>query len=101
MLPHILTLAGRYPNLAIAIDHAAKPNIAAGEWQPWADNMARLASDTQAMCKLSGWMTEAGVDPQPGALLPYAAHVLERFGALRVVWGSDWPVPALACSCAQ
>jgi len=100
-LPHILTLAGRYPDLIIVIDHAAKPNIAAGEWQPWADGMARLATDTQALCKLSGLMTEAGPAPQPGALRPYAAHVLTCFGPLRVLWGSDWPVLALAGSYQQ
>ena len=100
-LPHILTLAGRYPQLAIVIDHAAKPNIAADEWQPWADNMARLANDTQAMCKLSGLMTEAGPDPKPGAVRPYAAHVLRCFGVLRVLWGSDWPTLELACSYRQ
>jgi L-fuconolactonase len=100
-LPHVLTLAGRYPHLAIVIDHAAKPNIAADEWQPWADNMARLANDTQAMCKLSGLMTEAGPEPKPGAQRPYAAHVLSCFGALRVLWGSDWPVLTLACSYRQ
>lgn len=100
-LPHILTLAGRYPNLTIVIDHAAKPNIAAGEWQPWADGMARLATNTQALCKLSGLMTEAGPAPQPGALRPYAAHVLASFGPLRVLWGSDWPVLALAGSYQQ
>jgi L-fuconolactonase len=100
-LPHVLTLAGCYPNLTIVIDHAAKPNIAAGEWQPWADGMARLATDTQALCKLSGLMTEAGSVPQPGALRPYAAHVLRCFGPLRVLWGSDWPVLALAGSYQQ
>jgi L-fuconolactonase len=100
-LPHVLTLAARYPHLAIVIDHAAKPTIATGQWQPWADNMARLANDTQAMCKLSGLMTEAGPDPQPSALRPYAAHVLKCFGPLRVLWGSDWPVLELAGSYRQ
>ena len=41
-LGHILTLARRYPGLRIVIDHAGKPDIAAGEWQPWADGMAQL-----------------------------------------------------------
>ncbi|MBC7609576.1 MAG: amidohydrolase family protein [Polaromonas sp.] len=100
-LPHILTLAGRYPNLVIVIDHAAKPNIAAGEWQPWADGMAQIAKQTQAMCKLSGLMTEAGPDPKLDVLQPYAAHVLQCFGAARLVWGSDWPVLELACSYAD
>jgi L-fuconolactonase len=98
-LPHVLTLAARHPDLRMVIDHCAKPDIAAGEWQPWADGMARIANETQAMCKLSGLMTEAG--PQPGAVRRWGEHVLQSFGADRVVWGSDWPVLELAASYAQ
>jgi len=100
-LAHILTLADRHPGLRIVIDHAGKPAIAAGEWQPWADGMARLASQTGACCKLSGLLTEAGPTPAPGAVQPWAAHVLDCFGADRLVWGSDWPVLELAGSYAQ
>ncbi|ABE44140.1 amidohydrolase family protein [Polaromonas sp. JS666] len=100
-LPHILTLALRYPDLRLVIDHGAKPAIAANEWQPWADGMARLASQTQAMCKLSGLMTEAGPAPAPGAVRRWAEHVLACFGPSRVVWGSDWPVLELAGSYGQ
>ncbi|MES2362511.1 MAG: amidohydrolase family protein [Pseudomonadota bacterium] len=100
-LPHMLTLAGRYPDLRMVIDHAAKPDIARGEWQPWADGMARLALDTQAMCKLSGLMTEAGPAPVRGAVTRWGEHVLACFGAHRVVWGSDWPVLELAGSYSQ
>jgi L-fuconolactonase len=100
-LPHIETLAGRYPDLRIVIDHAGKPDIATGQWQPWADGMARLASHTSAFCKLSGLMTEAGPTPVPGAVQPWARHVLACFGADRLLWGSDWPVLELAGSYAQ
>lgn len=100
-LPHIETLAGRYPDLRIVIDHAGKPDIAADHWQPWADGMARLASHTSAFCKLSGLMTEAGPMPAPGAVQPWARHVLACFGADRLLWGSDWPVLELAGSYAQ
>ena len=100
-LPHILTLAARYPALRIVIDHAAKPDIAQAEWQPWADAIARLALETTAMCKLSGLMTEAGPAPKPGAVQRWGEHVLTSFGADRVVWGSDWPVLELAGSYAQ
>lgn len=100
-LPHIETLAGRYPDLRIVIDHAGKPDIAADHWQPWADGMARLASHTSAFCKLSGLMTEAGPTPVPGAVQPWARHVLACFGADRLLWGSDWPVLELAGSYAQ
>ena len=100
-LPHIETLAGRFPDLRIVIDHAGKPDIATGQWQPWADGMARLASHTSAFCKLSGLMTEAGPTPAPGAVQPWARHVLACFGADRLLWGSDWPVLELAGSYAQ
>ena len=100
-LPHILTLAQRYPDLRMVIDHAAKPDIAAGEWQPWADDMLRVAGETQAYCKLSGLMTEAGPKPAAGAVTRWGKRVLKSFGARRVVWGSDWPVLELAGSYGQ
>jgi L-fuconolactonase len=100
-LPHIVTLAQRHPDLRMVIDHAAKPDIAAGQWQPWADDMLRVAGETQAYCKLSGLMTEAGPKPAVGAATRWGKRVLKSFGARRVVWGSDWPVLELAGSYAQ
>jgi L-fuconolactonase len=97
-LPRLLTLAARHPNLSIVIDHAAKPDMAAGTWQPWADDMQRLAEQTQATCKLSGMLTEAGADPAPQVCRPWVDHVLACFGPDRVWWGSDWPVLELAGS---
>jgi L-fuconolactonase len=100
-LPHVLTLAARHPDLRMVIDHCAKPGIAADEWQPWADGISRIANETRAMCKLSGLMTEAGPRPPPGAVRRWGEHVLQCFGAKRVVWGSDWPVLELAGSYEQ
>lgn len=95
-LPRILELARRQPELRIVIDHAAKPDIAGGQWDDWARGMERLARETGAWCKLSGLWTEAGPGA-PGAVLErHARHVLDVFGAERVVWGSDWPVLELA-----
>jgi len=95
-LPHILTLAARHPQLQIVVDHAAKPDIAQGEWQPWADAVARIAAETGAACKLSGLLTEAGREPMPGAVRRWGEHVLGCFGPQRVIWGSDWPVLELS-----
>lgn len=80
------------------IDHAAKPDIAAGQWEPWASDLARVARQTQAVCKISGLLTEAGPKPDPDAAQRWAAHVLQVFGEDRVLWGSDWPVLELAGS---
>ena len=88
------TIATRYPDMRMVIDHIMKPPI--GDHpdllDDWKDGMARLARDTSACCKLSGLVTEAREDWGIDDLRPYAAHVLQVFGADRVMWGSDWPV---------
>jgi L-fuconolactonase len=95
-LAHVLTLARRHPQLQIVIDHCAKPDIASRQWQPWANDMARLATETKAVCKLSGLLTEAGPQATPGAVTPWMRHVLDCFGPERLLWGSDWPVLELS-----
>lgn len=90
-----LTLLTRYPDLRAIIDHCAKPDVADGAWQPWADGMRRIARETKAWCKLSGLVTEASPAWKTDDLRPYVEHVIECFGTQRVVWGSDWPVMTL------
>ena len=94
----VLQLCRRHPDLRVVIDHAGKPDIAATAWQPWADDLARLADSTGAVCKLSGLLTEAGPAPPPAAARRWARQVLACFGAQRVLWGSDWPVLERAAS---
>ncbi len=96
--PHLrssLTLLARYPRLRAIVDHCAKPDIAHGMWQPWADGMRGIALETGAWCKLSGLVTEARSSWKVDDLRPYVEHVLECFGPQRIVWGSDWPVMTL------
>lgn len=95
-LPRIVTLARRHRSLRIVVDHGAKPDIAGGAWQPWADDLQRIAMQTNADCKLSGLLTEAGPAPRPYAARRHAQHLLACFGTRRVLWGSDWPVLELA-----
>ena len=94
----LLAMLERHPDLAAVIDHCAKPAIAAGGWQPWAGDLAAIARRSAACCKLSGLVTEAGPGWTVDALRRYVDHVLESFGASRVIWGSDWPVLTLAAS---
>lgn len=95
-LPRIATLARRLPALRIVVDHGAKPDIAHGQWQGWADDLARLADAPQVACKLSGLWNEAGAQAPLHALEPCARQILSCFGTTRVLWGSDWPVLELA-----
>jgi L-fuconolactonase len=94
-LPIMLELAASHPNLSIVIDHGAKPAIAQGSFQPWADDIARVAGDTQVFCKLSGLVTEAASDWRVDDLRRYADHLIACFGPRRLMWGSDWPVVGL------
>ncbi|ESQ87110.1 hypothetical protein ABAC460_21305 [Asticcacaulis sp. AC460] len=84
-------IARDYPTLRIIIDHGAKPPIAAGEMQPWADQISRVAENPNVACKLSGLLTEADGLP----ITSYADHLFAAFGADRLLWGSDWPVVLL------
>ena len=96
--PHlkaVLTLLTRHPDLRAIVDHGGKPDIAHGMWQPWADDLRRIARETPAYCKLSGLVTEARAGWKPDDLLRYAEHLVECFGVERLVWGSDWPVMLL------
>ena len=95
-LKPLLEMLNRHPDLAVVIDHCAKPAIADGAWQPWAGDLAAIARDTGACCKLSGLVTEAGAAWNVDTLRRYVDHVLDAFGGERVIWGSDWPVVTLA-----
>jgi len=94
-LKSALELLTRHPDLRSVVDHAGKPDIANSRWQPWADDIRRIARETSACCKLSGLATEARAGWKPDDLRRYADHVLECFGAERILWGSDWPVMLL------
>lgn len=84
------------------LDHAAKPAIASGGWQPWADRIAAVAACPTVMCKVSGLVTEADHARWcPDDLERYLDHVFALFGPARLMWGSDWPVCLLAADYAQ
>lgn len=106
-LPHhlsnFLTLLKRYPDMRTVIDHCMKPQIRDHKDRPelfieWAEGMSRLAGETNAYCKLSGLVTEAQDGWGIEDIRPSSDHVLDIFGADRVMWGSDWPVCQLQAS---
>lgn len=100
-LTHLETVVTRHPLLSVVIDHAAKPHIRAGMFDPWRADMARLAQHPNIWCKLSGLVTEAGPDCGVEGLLPVAEHLLAVFEPSRLIWGSDWPVVTLAAAYSQ
>src|SRR5262245_5048062 len=98
-LPATIELVRKCPDVSFILDHIGKPDIKAGLLDPWREQLRELAAFPNVICKVSGMVTEA--DPATWTaddLAPYVAHVLEVFGAERVVFGGDWPVALLASS---
>lgn len=96
-LPALLELLEAVPGLRGVIDHIAKPRIDQDEWEPWASRMKQAASHPNIYCKLSGIVTEAAPHQlEPDTFVRYVRHIVEAFGAERVMFGSDWPVCLLA-----
>lgn len=79
------------------LDHAAKPDIANGGWEPWADDLKAVARRPNIWCKVSGLLTQADHRHwRPEDMERYLDHIFAQFGSERLIWGSDWPVCLLA-----
>jgi L-fuconolactonase len=96
-LKHVPTLAEKVPNLTLIIDHLAKPPIKAKQMGAWADQISAAARYPNVYAKVSGlntaadWASWSALDLQP-----YIDFAIEKFGAQRLMFGSDWPVANLA-----
>ncbi|MFO0863171.1 MAG: amidohydrolase family protein [Gemmataceae bacterium] len=96
-LHHAPTLAKRFPNLPLVIDHISKPKIKDRLIDDWRKDMKAAAAYPNVWCKLSGMVTEADWKQwKPADLKPYVETALECFGPHRCMFGSDWPVCELA-----
>lgn len=103
-LANFLTLLNRHSDMAVVIDHCMKPQIRDRRpeaFDHWAEGIARIASQTGAVCKFSALLTEGDMGVGVAELKPYADHILRVFGPDRVMWGSDWPVCRLRCDYAD
>jgi L-fuconolactonase len=96
-----LGLVAGHPDVRFVLDHGAKPAIADGAFEPWANELGRLALLPNLACKLSGLVTEAGAGWTAAQIEPYITHLLNCFGPQRLLFGSDWPVCTLAASFAD
>ncbi len=91
-LPVLAERLSRHPQLRAVLDHAGKPDIAGEGFDTWAQQITRLANQTNVLCKLSGLLSEARRSASAADIEPYVAHLFASFGPGRIMWGSDWPV---------
>jgi L-fuconolactonase len=96
-LPYAAQLAAAYPSQRFVLNHVAKPPIKARQLEPWRRDLKALAAHENVWCKASGLVTEADWQHwQPADFRPYLDVVFDAFGPWRVMFGSDWPVCAVA-----
>jgi L-fuconolactonase len=125
-LPAAVAVLADHPELTVVLDHAGKPEIAAGRIEPWAGLVAALAALQNVVCKVSGLVTEADHRLHPPTarsaprrrgrraqaasarrrwtveqVAPYVARIADLFGPDRLLFGSDWPVCLLAADYGQ
>ena len=103
--PHMqaaIDLVKACPDTKFVLDHISKPYIAKGEMQPWADQLAQLASFENVDVKVSGMFTEADwKNWKQRDFWPYLEHITNSFTPARMMFGSDWPVCLLAATYRQ
>ena len=92
------SLAARYPDLQIVLNHGGKPPIASRQLDAWRRDISTLARQKNVACKLSGLLTEAGPYSDDVGIGEIVEHLADCFGPNRLLWGSDWPVLNMAGS---
>lgn len=101
-LQHAATVARRFPDLRLVIDHLAKPYIKNGTIDGWKEDLIEVAKCPNVYCKLSGMVTEADWQNWTVSdLKPYVDLALNHFTPDRCMFGSDWPVCDLAATYQQ
>ena len=98
-LKHASTIAQKFPELKLVINHLAKPQIKNRQWEGWIEDFKTAALNPNVWCKLSGLATEADWNTwNPDDFKIYVDAAIEHFGTERCMFGSDWPVCKLAGS---
>ena len=93
----VKAMAEAFPETRLVLDHCGKPDILGSQFDDWAAHITRIAGHSNTFCKFSGLATGMTTD----RIVPFAHHVIDSFGADRLIWASDWPPLDLAASYAE
>jgi len=91
-LPYVLQAMDAIPDATVIIDHLSKPVYTSPPPELWCDWIGRFAERDNTAIKLSGMVTETHARSTSDTYRANADFVIERFGANRIMFGSDWPV---------
>lgn len=90
----------RHPGTTFLIDHMALDHHSAQPFAKWNDVLA--LSDAPNVYMKASYFPEVSKEPFPFRdTVPYLQSLIERFGPDRIIWGSNYPPSAAACTYAQ
>ena len=90
-VPAIAAMAARFPTVDIIIDHMAHPDVTAGVEAPAFQKLLDLSKHQRVYVKPTGYYY-CSREPYPHKdCWDFFRKLYERFGANRLVWGSDFP----------
>lgn len=97
-----LKVSERFPDMKLNLNHLGRPPLPEDGWEPWAEQMKRAAENPNMSVKLSiGGDIASQWKWNTDAIKRYVDHVLNLFGANRVMAASNWPVVLLSGEFAQ
>jgi predicted TIM-barrel fold metal-dependent hydrolase len=96
-IPALRAMMDRFPGVPVLLDHLARPDLSDGPPYARAASLFALAAYPQVVLKLTTRALDLAGEgaSTPAALL---AELLARFGAARIMWGSNFPAHAGALS---
>ncbi|MFC6357307.1 amidohydrolase family protein [Luethyella okanaganae] len=86
-----VALAEALPELAVVVDHLAKPPLGQPDFEAWLTTMRRVAAFGNTVVKFSG-LRLPGVSFDVQTIRPLWEFALELFGPSRIMYGGDWPI---------
>ena len=90
-LPEAAALAGRLPELAIALEGLGAPAFASG-FDAWAHAVDEVARHPNVAVKISGLLVRAAPPWSAVEMRPWVHHAWNCFGPDRMMFGSGWPL---------
>ena len=98
-IAEVTKLAELCPEVTFVLNHLGKPDVAAGQWTGWLQDIKAMAQLDNVRCKLSGLTTEADEGTRgPDNIRRYLRAAVDAFGPDRCMFGSDWPNASLQIS---
>jgi predicted TIM-barrel fold metal-dependent hydrolase len=91
------SLAARFEQVPIVIDHLGHPNVAAGVGDQGFQSLLALAKHDNVSVKLSGFYHFSRQTFPFGDCWELVRAAYDSFGPRRLVWGSDYPHVTVTC----